>query len=72
MEQTTALLDEHADASIIKGMGTLPAPEPMPRHWAFITTGCVALAMIGGNMLDTEQTPPVTTYPPIEAPAAPR
>lgn len=71
MEQTTALLDEHVDASIIAGMGTLPAPEPMSRHWAFITAGCVALAMIGGGMLDTEQAPPTATYPPIEAPAAP-
>lgn len=70
MEQTTALLDEHADASIIAGMGTLPPPAPMSRHWAFITAGCVALAMIGGGLLDTEQTPPATTYPPIEAPAA--
>lgn len=71
MEQTAALLDEHVDASIIKGMGTLPAPEPMSRHWAFITAGCVALAMIGGGILDTEQAPPAATHQPIEAPAAP-
>lgn len=71
MEQTKALLDEHVDSLIVKGMGTLPAPEAMSRHWACITAGCVALAMIGGNMLDTEQTPPATTHPPIEAPAAP-
>lgn len=72
MEQTTALLDEHVDASIIAGMGTLHPPAPMSRQWAFVAAGCVALAMIGGGLLDTEQTPPATTYPPIEAPAAPR
>lgn len=71
MEQTKALLDEHIDSLIVKGMGTLPAPEPMSRHWAFITAGCVALAMIGGGLLDTEQTPPAATHQPIEAPAAP-